>query len=154
VTKIEATKLATASGVAVVIADGRERDVVIRLAAGEEIGTYFQPTTSKLESRKRWLLSRTSKGSIYIDRGAVAALREQNKSLLPAGITRISGRFERGGIVDIMDDEKGMGIACGISNYSSDDIAIIKGAHSNRIMELLGYEYGAEVMHRDNLVML
>ncbi len=153
-TKIEATKLATASGVAVVIADGRERDVVIRLAAGEEIGTYFQPTTSKLESRKRWLLSRTSKGSIYIDRGAVAALREQNKSLLPAGITRISGRFERGGIVDIMDDEKGMGIACGISNYSSDDIAIIKGAHSNRIMELLGYEYGAEVMHRDNLVML
>ncbi len=147
-------KLATAAGVAVVIADGREAEVIIRLAQGEAVGTYFQPTTSKPESRKRWLLSRISKGELFIDRGAATALREQNKSLLPAGITQASGKFQRGDVVSIFEDEKEGKIACGISNYSSDDIAIIKGAHSDRIMELLGYEYGAEIVHRDNLVVL
>lgn len=153
-TKIEAAKLATASGVAVVIADGREPDVVTRLAAGEAIGTYFQPITSKLESRKRWLLSQRSKGELSVDSGAVTALRKQNKSLLPAGITGVHGEFERGDIVSILEGQKGEKIACGISNYSSSDIAIIKGTHSDRITELLGYEYGAEVMHCDNLVVL
>lgn len=153
-TKIEAAKLATASGVAVVIADGREPEVIIRLANGEAIGTYFQPTTSKIESRKRWLLSRISKGELFIDPGAVTALREQNKSLLPAGITQASGKFQRGDVVSIFEDEKKGEIACGISNYSSDDIAIIKGAHSDRITELLGYEYGTEIVHRNNLVVL
>jgi glutamate 5-kinase len=82
------------------------------------------------------------------------ALQKQNKSLLAAGITKTDGKFERGDVVNIFDDENGREIACGISNYSSDDIALIKGAHSDRIMELLGYEYGTEVVHRDNLVLL
>jgi len=154
VTKVEAAKLATASGVAVVIADGREPEVIIKLTNGEPIGTYFHPTTSKLESRKRWLLSGISKGQLIIDSGAATALREQNKSLLPAGITRVNGKFERGDIVNILDSAKREKVACGISNYSSDDIAIIKGAHSDKIAERLGYEYGAEAVHRDNLVML
>ncbi len=154
VTKIEAAKLATASGIATVIADGKEPDVIIKLANGESIGTYFQPTTSKIESRKRWLLSRISKGNLRIDNGAIKALREQNKSLLPAGLIHVHGRFERGDIVDIMDEERGGKIACGISNYSSEDIDIIKGVHSDKIIELLGYEYGTEIVHRDNMVVL
>ena len=154
ITKIEAAKLATASGVSVVIADGREHDVIIRLAHGEAIGTYFQPITSKLESRKRWLLSHPSKGTLLIDHGAATALRDQNKSLLPAGITGVRGIFERGDVINVLEDAKGEEIACGISNYSSNDITIIKGIHSDRIIESLGYEYGAEVVHRDNLVML
>lgn len=153
-TKIEAARIATASGVAVVIADGRENDVIVRLARGEAIGTFLQPIASRLESRKRWLLSQLSKGKIYIDAGAATALRSQSRSLLPAGVTKVSGEFDRGDVVNIFDSKTGEKIACGISNYSSSDIAVIKGAHSDRIAELLGREYGAELVHRDNLVTL
>ncbi len=153
-TKIQAAKLATASGVAVVIASGREPDVITALVSGEAIGTFFPPTGTKMESRKRWMLSGlSSRGKLVIDDGAVVALREHGKSLLPAGIAEVYGEFERGDIVNVVD-ARGEKIACGISNYSSDDIAIIKGARSDQIQRLLGYEYGAEVMHRNNLVVL
>jgi glutamate 5-kinase len=153
VTKLEAAKLATASGVAVVIADGREPKIITRLSRGESSGTLFSPTGSKLESRKRWMLSQPTKGGLLVDPGAVLALREQNKSLLPRGIIEVNGQFERGDIVNI-SGAQGEKIACGISNYGSKDIAIIKGAHSDKITELLGYEYGAEVVHKNNLVVL
>ena len=137
-----------------VIANGREPEVIIRLVSGEAVGTFFQPTTSRLESRKRWLLSKITRGKLFIDSGASMAVQRQNKSLLAAGITEADGEFERGEVVNIFNDESKRKIACGISNYSSDDIAIIKGAHSDEIMGLLGYEYGTEVVHRDNLVLL
>ena len=153
-TKVEAAKLATASGIAAVIANGREPHVITRLAGGESIGTCFRPTASALESRKRWLLSRISRGSLVIDRGAVSALCEHHKSLLPAGVTQVEGTFERGDVVNILEAGSQQKIACGISNYSSDDIATIKGTRSDRIVELLGHEYGTEIVHRDNLVIL
>jgi glutamate 5-kinase len=153
VTKLEAAKLATASGVAVVIADGCEPDVIVRIAQGESLGTYFAPTTSRLESRKRWMLSQLSKGGLIVDDGAVAAITKQNKSLLPAGVTEVDGEFERGDIVSVLD-AKGGKIASGISNYSSVDIAKIKGLRSDKILRALGYEYGAEVVHKNNLVLL
>jgi glutamate 5-kinase len=153
VTKLEAAKLATASGVPVVIADGRESDVIIRLAQGESLGTFFPPITTKIESRKRWMLSQFSKGMVVIDDGAVTALRKQNKSLLPAGITKVDGEFERGDIINILDT-KNEKIACGIANYNSEDIAKVKGCHSDKIVELLGYEYGAEAVHKNNLVLV
>ncbi len=153
VTKIEAAKLATTSGVALVIADGREPDVILRLAAGEAIGTRFLPTTSKLESRQRWMLSGLStKGKLIVDPGAATALNKRG-SLLAAGIERAEGRFERGDIVNIYDHDNSR-LGCGITNYSSDDISIIKGAHSRKITTLLGYDYGSEVVHRNNLVVL
>ncbi len=153
-TKIEAAKLATASGVAVVIADGREPDIILRLAAGETTGTRFLPTTSKLESRQRWMLSGLStKGKLVVDSGAALALRKQNRSLLAAGIRQIEGDFQRGDIVNIYDPE-GSRLGCGIINYSSSDIEVIKGAHSRKIATLLGYDYGSEVVHRNNLVVL
>jgi len=154
VTKIEAAKLATSCGITVVIADGREPDVIVRLAAGEAIGTRFLPATSKLESRQRWMLSGLrTRGKLAVDSGAALALRRQNRSLLAAGITAIEGRFERGDIVDI-HDPAGSRLGCGITNYSSADIAAIKGVHSRKIAARLGYDYGSEVIHRNNLVVL
>jgi len=154
ITKIEAAKLATASGVAVVIADGREKDIILRLAAGETVGTYFVPATSKLESRKRWMLSGlATRGKLVVDSGAALALRKQKRSLLSAGIKQIEGDFQRGDIVNIYDPQ-GSHLGCGITNYSSDDIAVIKGMHSRKIASLLGYDYGSEVVHRNNLVVL
>jgi len=154
VTKIEAAKLATASGVTVVIADGREPDVILRLAAGEAIGTRFLPTTSKLESRKRWMLSGLCiRGKLVIDPGAALALKKQNRSLLAAGIKEIEGEFDRGDLVDIYDTE-GEHLGCGLVNYSSSEVALIKGAHSGKIATLLGVDYGPEVIHRNNLALL
>jgi glutamate 5-kinase len=154
ITKIEAAELATSSGAAVVIADGHERGVITRLVAGEELGTFFVPATSRMESRKRWMLSGiSSKGKVVIDDGAVTALTEQNGSLLAAGIEGVEGEFKRGDVVDIID-ATGNRIARGISNYNSRDITTIKSSRSSQISALLGYEYGAEVVHRNNLVLL
>jgi len=154
ITKIEAAKLATASGITVVIADGREPDVILRLAAGEAVGTRFLPATSKLESRKRWMLSGLStKGKLVVDSGAALALKKQKRSLLAAGIKQVEGKFQRGDIVNIYSPE-GSRLGCGITNYSSADIGAIKGAHSREIVALLGYDYGSEVVHRNNLVVL
>jgi glutamate 5-kinase len=151
-TKIEAAKLATSSGVDVVIADGREPDILVRISQGEDIGTFFPAPVSKMESRKRWMLSGlASKGKVTVDKGATSALKEHNKSLLPAGVMKAEGRFQRGDIVDILN-EKGRRIGCGISNYGSSDLAVIGGKHSDEIGSLLGYDYGDEVIHRNNMV--
>jgi len=154
ITKVEAAKLATASGVTVIIADGRQPDIILKAAAGKAVGTRFLPLTTKLESRKRWMLSGLStKGKLVVDAGAALALRKQKRSLLAAGITQVEGNFQRGDIVNIYDPE-GVRIGCGITNYSSADINIMKGAHSRQIASLLGHDYGSEVVHRNNLVVL
>jgi len=153
-TKIEAAKLATASGVNVVIADGREPDILVRMSQGEDTGTFVPAQVNKMESKKRWMLSGlASKGKVTVDKGAVVALKKQNRSLLPAGIMKAEGEFHRGDIVDILD-EQGKHIGYGISNYSSSDLAIIGGKHSDKILGLLGYDYGDEAVHRNNMVVL
>ncbi len=153
-TKIEAAKLAIASGVTVIIADGRQPDVILRLAQGETIGTRFLPTSSKLESRKRWMLSGLCiKGKLIVDSGAALALKKQKRSLLAAGIKGVEGKCQRGDIINIYDPQ-GVRLGCGITNYSSADIEVIKGLHSKKIAALLGYDYGAEVVHRNNLVII
>ena len=154
VTKIEAAKLATASGVTVVIADGRRKDIILRLVSGEAIGTRFLPTTSRLESRKRWMLcGLCARGKLVVDSGAALALRKQKRSLLATGIEQVEGEFDRGDIIDIYDTE-GSHLGCGITNYSSGDTERIKGAHSSKIATLLGSDYGPEIIHRDNLASL
>jgi len=150
--KVEAARLATSSGVNVVIADGQEPNILVRISQGEDIGTFFPAQVSKMESRKRWMLSGlASKGKVTVDKGAASALKEHNKSLLPAGVMKAEGKFQRGDIVDILD-EKGKRIGCGISNYNSSDLAVIGGKHSDEIGSLLGYDYGDEVIHRNNMV--
>ena len=154
ITKVSAARLATASGVTVAIADGRERDIILRLVAGEAVGTRFIPTASKLESRKRWMLSGlATRGKLVVDSGAALALKKQKRSLLAAGIGQIEGDFQRGDIVNVYNPQ-GSHLGCSITNYSSSDIAVIKGMHSRKIATLLGYDYGSEVVHRNNLVVL
>jgi len=88
-----------------------------------------------------------------VDSGAARALRKQNRSLLATGIKKVESKFQRGDVVTIYD-HKGTILGCGITNYSSTDIGIIKGVHSKKIAALLGYDYGSEVVHRNNLVVL
>jgi glutamate 5-kinase len=154
ITKLGAARLAMAGGTDVVIASGFEPDVLSRLAHGEQIGTFFPATGDRLESRKRWILSGLSiRGSLVVDDGAARALRERNTSLLPAGVREVVGSFQRGESVQIAtaNDDR---IACGITNYSSDEMLAIRGAKSAAIVSILGYDYGAEAVHRDNLVLV
>ncbi len=154
ITKLQAAKLATAGGADVAIANGHENNVLERLAQGEALGTWFPATTGQMESRKRWMLSGlAARGKIVVDEGAANALISKGKSLLPAGVSEVSGPFDRGDIVSICAGE-GERFAIGITNYGSEDVTAIRGVRSDRIAEVLGHEYGAEVVHRDNLVLL
>jgi glutamate 5-kinase len=154
VTKIEAAKLAAESGVTVVIANGSEKDILVRVTGGEAVGTRFLPIKNKLDSRERWLLSGLcTRGKLTVDDGAALALKQKNCSLLAAGILEVEGVFQRGDIVDICDLH-GVKLGSGITNYTSVEVQAIKGAHSEKINALLGYDYGSELVHRNNLVIL
>jgi glutamate 5-kinase len=153
-TKVEAAKLATCSGVDVVIASGHEPDILARLDAGERIGTLFPAAGSKLESRKRWMASGLgSHGRIVVDTGAVGAMRKRSGSLLPAGIVGVSGSFRRGDIVDVVAED-GTRIAAGIVNYDSADVKRVQGQHTDHMAAALEHLYGDEIIHRNNMVVL
>ena len=153
-TKIEAARLATASGVEVVIAKGTEPNVLWRLSQGERIGSLFRATSTKMESRKRWMRSGLStRGEIVVDKGASKAMLQRHASLLPAGVSDLHGSFDRGDIVAVFDGESSQ-IAAGITNYGSSDLANIKGVRSDRIEGILGHHYGDEVIHRNNMVVV
>lgn len=155
VAKLAAARLATASGVETVIADGKELDVLNRITEGEPLGTWFPPTTTRLESRQRWMLSVVSSHgtAIEVDGGAVSALRAHNRSLLPAGVRGVQGSFLRGDVVPIVGPQ-GERVAAGIANYGAEDTRRIMGVRSDNIGSVLGYEFGAEVVHRSNMVMV
>lgn len=154
VTKLQAAKLATGGGADMIIVPGRERDTLVRVAEGEKIGTLFPATADRMESRKRWMLAGLSvKGNIVVDEGAAKVLREDKRSLLPAGVQDVHGAFERGEAIAIVDGG-GERIACGIANYASSEIMQIRGVRSDKIESVLGHHYGGEVVHRDNLVVL
>lgn len=153
-TKVQAARTAAQAGTHVVIADGRREDIVAGVVYGEQAGTHFLPTANRVESRRRQLLSALRpRGRIVVDDGAARALRYDGKSLLPAGVTQAEGPFERGDVVRIYTSA-GDHLATGSVNYSDADIEQIKGHRSDRIPDILGYEYGEEVVHRDNLVLL
>ena len=153
-TKLEAAKLVTASGIPMVMCHGRNEDAVLRAAQGKSVGTFFKPADGKMEARKRWMLSGISqRGKIIVDPGAAGALVSDHRSLLPAGIRSVEGDFSRGESIYVVDS-KGVKIACGIANYAARDIGKIQGLRSDRIEETLGYHYGQEVVHRNNLVLL
>lgn len=154
VTKIEAAKMATACGITVIIANGRHPDILTRLITGESIGTRFLPVRTQLDSRERWMLSGLrTRGIVMVDTGAALALRRYKRSLLAAGIKQIEGNFHRGDIVDIHDPQ-GVRLGCGITNYDAEELRTIQGIHSDEIATRLGHDYGSEVVHRNNLVML
>ena len=154
VTKIEAAKMATACGITVIIANGRKPDILTRLVSGESFGTRFLPVRTQLDSRERWMLSGLrTRGAVVVDAGAVLALKRYKRSLLAAGIQQVEGNFHRGDIVDIHDPQ-GVRMGCGITNYDAEELQAIKGIHSDEIASRLGHDYGSEVVHRNNLVIL
>ncbi len=152
-TKLQAAALACRAGTEVIIADGGETDVLQRLIAGERLGTHFRATGTRLENRKRWILAGVvNSGRIVVDRGAAEAIAKQGGSLLPAGIVRVEGHFERGDTVPILTDS-GVEVARGITRYSADDLRRIAGHRLDEVERLLGYTYGAAV-HRNDMILL
>ncbi len=153
--KLSAADLARHSGAAVVIANGAMEQVIPQIVLDEEpLGTLFRPLTTHLENRKRFLLAGIAEaaGQLRLDAGAVKALRKGG-SILPVGITAVKGDFSRGQSVTVVDPA-GQTVAVGLSNYSAEDVRRITGQQSDRIEAILGYAYGAEVVHHDNLVLL
>ena len=154
-TKLQAAELATRAGVDTVIAAGELPDVVLRAARGEACGTLFKSRAgTRLEARKRWILAETVREArIEVDDGAGDALRRDGRSLLPAGIVGVEGAFERGQTVRICR-RSGEELARGMVRYGAAELRQIAGKKSARIAELLGYDYGAEAVHRDDMVLL
>lgn len=153
-TKIEAAQLATRSGVTTIIASGSEHDVLTRLfIQNEPIGTRFLPTSTHLEGRKRWMLTDRPQGAIIIDDGASHALTGRGASLLPVGMVRVDGHFERGEVVRVCN-LAGVELARGLANYDSADMQKLCRLKSSQIADILGYTYGDYVVHRNDMVML
>ncbi|NMB41496.1 MAG: glutamate 5-kinase [Firmicutes bacterium] len=152
ITKIEAAEIAMASGIDMVIANGRQENIIKRTLEGEKIGTFFYSKQGHLRSRKRWIaFAQKSKGTIKIDLGAESAL-EEGKSLLPAGIINFEGSFSKGEMVSICNVQ-GEEVARGLVNYGSKELSQITGRKSAEIEDILGYMDSAEIIHRDNLVL-
>jgi glutamate 5-kinase len=153
VTKLEAARSAARSGAATVLCRGRAKDVLLRVAAGEPLGTLFR-AGSKLASKKhRIAFTAKPRGTLVLDDGAVRALTERGRSLLPAGIVGVEGRFQRGDPVACADAE-GREFARGLAAYSAEEVARIRGLPTARILAVLGFTNGDEVIHRDDLVLL
>ena len=153
-TKILAAKRAARSGAHTVIASGREHEVMVRLAAGECIGTELRAELPVLSARKQWMADHLRlRGKLMLDAGAVQALLVEGKSLLPVGVRNIEGDFEPGDVVACLDLE-GRECARGLINYSSSEARRIMGQPSSKIAEILGAMTEAELVHRDNLIIL
>jgi glutamate 5-kinase len=153
-TKILAAKRAARSGAHTAIASGHEPNVLPRLMQGESIGTLLTAQQMSLDARKQWLADHLQvSGKIRVDAGALRALRSEGKSLLPIGASEVSGEFQRGSVVAILD-EQGQDVARGLINYSSTEARRIARHASHEIESILGYVDELELIHRDNLVLL
>ena len=151
-TKLEAAKICMNSGCQMFIANGKYKYPLKRMIE-KKILTSFYPKISSLDARKKWIIgSINSNGKIYIDDGAVNALKNE-KSLLPAGITKVFGEFKKGENILIVD-ESGRDFARGISSFSSEEIDKVKGLQSNQIENILGYSSKSEIIHKDDMVIL
>jgi glutamate 5-kinase len=152
-TKIEAARMATEAGEPAVVADGREKDVLLRLLDGESVGTVFVPAERKLPSRRRWIGQAVRPaGTIAVDQGAARALLRNKRSLLATGISDVLGHYRKGDVVVVQDPE-GREIARGLTNYDAEETRTIMGERSDRFEKLLGHRAYQEVVHRDNLVL-
>ena len=152
-TKVLAARRAARSGASTVIASGREPDVLLRLAAGEAIGTLLVAGLPKMTARKQWMVNQLLlRGAVVVDDGAAAKVREGGKSLLPVGIVEVQGEFARGDVIAVRN-AAGVEIARGLANYASTEARLIARRPSGEFERLLGYAGDAEMVHRDNLVL-
>lgn len=149
--KLEAARLVTSSGENVIIASGRQENVLLRIMEGEDIGTLFLPQGKTVTPRKRWIgFSVEPRGEITIDDGAAVAIATHGGSLLPIGIRQVSGTFGKGDIVRVCNSQH-QEVARGLTNYTAAEIERIQGKRSDQIAEILGHRPYDEVIHRDNL---
>jgi glutamate 5-kinase len=152
-TKVLAAKRAARSGASTVIANGREPDVLLRLAAGEDIGTALIAATPKRAARKQWMSDHLQlKGSVVVDAGAAKKVRHEGKSLLPIGVVDVQGEFHRGDVIAVLGPD-GIELARGLANYSSSESRLIARRPSSEFERLVGYTAEPELIHRDNLVL-
>ena len=153
ITKILAAKRAAGSGASTVIAWGREPDALVRLTQGESIGTLLVAQTQKTQARKQWIADHLQlRGSVTVDAGAVAKLRDEGKSLLPIGMIAVEGDFSRGDVIAVRDTQ-GAEMARGLANYASVEARLICRKPSSEFEKLLGYTAEPEMVHRDNMVL-
>jgi glutamate 5-kinase len=153
ITKVLAAKRAAGSGAHTLIAHGREPDVLLRLAAGESIGTVLLAPTQKLAARKQWMVDHLQlRGFVTVDAGAEAKLRDEGKSLLPIGIIEVRGEFARGDVIAVKT-ATGEELARGLANYSAVEARLIARKPSSQIAAVLGHANEPEMIHRDNLVL-
>jgi len=153
-TKIVAAEIAGRCGTTVAIANGSRADVLLGLWDEAVPATWFPAPVSAAEGRKRWLVAQsTTSGAVVVDAGAERAIRREGKSLLPVGITSLRGEFGRGAIVSIRS-ANGDELARGLANYDSRDLRRILGHRSTEVVQLLGYDYGPEFIHRDKMALL
>lgn len=151
--KIEAAKIATNSGVRMVIANAARPNVITDIVQGKSIGTRFLSSATELNHRKRWIaFGNRIHGTVTVNDGAKRMLVERGKSLLSVGITGVNGEFEVGDLISVQDEHSNQ-LARGLANYSSNDITQIKGKRSSDIEKILGHKDFDEVIHRDNLVL-
>lgn len=152
-TKIQAARIATKAGVRTVIANGRNAANIIDIIQGQGVGTVFEPQPRPFNARQRWLAHGVvPMGLLYLDDGAVQAVRDGGKSLLPAGILHVEGEFDPQDAVKLCD-RQGQEIARGLVNYGSDELKQIRGHKTEAIAEILGYSGSETIVHRDNLVL-
>ncbi len=150
--KIIAAKKVSAAGIPMLIAGGEKHDILIKLFAGKEHGTFFIPKKEKLANRKCWIaFTLRPKGTIMIDDGAAAAILKSGKSLLPSGIVRVDGEFSVGAAVEFRRESNNEILGTGLVNYCASDIRKIMGLKSGKIKKYLGHKSYDEVIHRDNL---
>lgn len=153
ITKLQAARLATRGGVATLIISGEAPNGLLRAVEGEALGTRFAASAGTLERRKRRLLIEKTRGRLYVDAGAARKLLSGGASLLPVGVQRVEDTFQRGMTVAIIAPD-GREIAHGLSSYDSDDARRLVGIQSARIQDILGYNYGDALIHRNNMVLL
>jgi len=152
-TKLQAARSSSGSGAMTVIASGVRQDVLLKIAKGENAGTFFPAQVNLLTARGRWLAGQIrSKGELVLDTGAVKFITEQGKSLLPVGVSRINGEYSRGDLVKCVNAQ-GTEIARGLSNYNSYESRKIIGKPSSDIESILGYIDEPELIHRDNMIL-
>ncbi len=152
--KLEAANIAIGAGEAVVIANGRQANILSKIVNYDNVGTLFVPLKKKIASRKRWIgFVVRPKGKIFIDEGALNALQKKGRSLLPSGVIKTDGSFVRGDVVSIVCVGSNIEIARGLVNYSDEEIQKVKGLRTSLIKKKLGYKPYDEVLHRDNMVL-
>lgn len=152
-TKLQAAQKAARAGATTVIADGRDSKTLLRMRAGQSVGTLLSPGTERMAARKQWLAGQLrGTGELVLDDGAVQVLRKSGRSLLPIGVTAVKGMFKRGDIITCVDAH-GQEVAHGLVNYSSEEAARIVGKPSQQIESILGYGGESELIHRDNIAL-